>query len=156
MRSVQRAIDMIYKDLNTLVTPRQYLNLRDKLDQLAKYTTMDASRGQSLIRQIRRTLDGIAKKEIPGLKELDEVTHKYFNEIAELKDGWVYKESTRKGQVRNNFYSIIKNLTGHNRKVMLQRLEKYYPGIGEEIEAIHITEKLVRLYNKSPQMIKAL
>lgn len=156
MRSVQRAIDMIYKDINTLVTPRQYLNLRDKLDQLAKYTTMDASRGQSLIRQIRHTLDWVAKKQIPGLKELDDTTSKYFKEIAELKDWWVYKESTRKGQVRNNFYSIIKNLTGHNRKVMLQRLEKYYPGIGEEIEAIHIVEKLVRAYNKSPQMIKAL
>lgn len=39
---------------------------------------------------------------------------------------------------------------------MLQRLEKYYPGIAEEIEAIHLTAKLVKAYNKSPQIIKAM
>jgi ABC-type antimicrobial peptide transport system ATPase subunit len=57
MRSVQRAVNMIYKDIATLLTPRKYLNLRDKLNQLAKYATVDASRGQALIRQIRHTLD---------------------------------------------------------------------------------------------------
>jgi hypothetical protein len=39
---------------------------------------------------------------------------------------------------------------------MLQRLEKYYPGITEEIEAVHLTEKLVKAYNKSPQIIRAM
>jgi hypothetical protein len=39
---------------------------------------------------------------------------------------------------------------------MLDRLEKYYPGVGEEIEAIHIVNKVVKAYNKSPQMIKSL
>ena len=156
MRSVQRAIDMIYKDIATLVTPRQYLNLRDKLDQLAKYTTVDASRGQWLIRQIRHTLDWVAKKQIPGLKELDDTTSKYFKEIAELKDWWVYKGGDRKWEIRNNFYSIIKNLTWQNRHVMLQRLERYYPGVTEEIEAIHLTNKLIKAYNKSPQIVKSL
>lgn len=44
MRSVQRALDMISKALVTPITPREYLNLRDKLKQLASYTTVDASR----------------------------------------------------------------------------------------------------------------
>ena len=39
---------------------------------------------------------------------------------------------------------------------MLDRLEKYYPGVTDEIEAIHITEKLIKAYNKSPQIIKSL
>lgn len=39
---------------------------------------------------------------------------------------------------------------------MLERLKKYYPGIEEEIEAIHLTQKLLKAYNKSPQMVKAM
>lgn len=86
MRSVQRAVDMVRNTIINPLTPRDYLNLRAKLDQLAKYTTVDASRGQSLIRQIRHVVDGIAKKTIPGLKEIDDTTAKYFKEISELKD----------------------------------------------------------------------
>ena len=39
---------------------------------------------------------------------------------------------------------------------MLERMKKYYPSIEEEIEAIHIVNKLVKAYNKSPQIIKSL
>lgn len=86
MRSVQRAVDMVKNAVIAPMTPRDYLNLRAKLDQLAKYTTVDASRGQSLIRKIRHAVDNIAKKTIPGLKEIDDTTSKYFKEISELKD----------------------------------------------------------------------
>ena len=44
MRSVQRAVDMINRDIMSPLTPRKYLNLRKKLDQLASYATVDASR----------------------------------------------------------------------------------------------------------------
>lgn len=44
MRSVQRALNMIEKAITKPLTPREYLNLRDKLKQLASYATVDASR----------------------------------------------------------------------------------------------------------------
>lgn len=156
MRSVQRALDMIVQTISKPLTPREYLNLRTKLSELAKYSVVDASRGQSLIRQMRHAVDQVAKKEIPGLKDVDKITSQKLNEIKKLKDWWVYKGGDRKGEVRNNFYSIIKNLTGENRKVMMNNLKKYYPGIDEEIEAVHLTQKLLKAYNKSPDIVKWL
>ena len=156
MRSVQRALDMITQTISKPLTPREYLNLRAKLSELAKYSVVDASRWQSLIRQMRHAVDQVAKKEIPGLKDLDKITSTKLKEIKDLKEGWVYKGGDRKGEIRNNFYSIIKNLTGENRKVMMNKLKEYYPGIDEEIEAVHLTQKLLKAYNKSPDIIKWL
>jgi hypothetical protein len=103
---------------------------------------------------MRHAVDQVAKKEIPGLKDLDKITSTKLKEIKDLKEGWVYKGGDRKGEIRNNFYSIIKNLTGENRKVMMNKLKEYYPGIDEEIEAVHLTQKLLKAYNKSPDIIK--
>lgn len=86
MKSVQRALDMITRTITQPITPREYLNLRAKLSELANYAKVDASRGQSVIRQMRRAVDQVAKKEIPGLKELDKVSSTKINEIKELKD----------------------------------------------------------------------
>lgn len=44
MRSVQRAVNRMYKDLSKPITAREYLNMRDILKQLASYATVDASR----------------------------------------------------------------------------------------------------------------
>lgn len=68
----------------------------------------------------------------------------------------MYQIGEKKGQIKDNFFSIIKTLGTQNRQKMKARLEQLYPEIGARVEAINMLPKLAKAYQDSPAMMKAL
>ena len=139
------------------MTAKDYLNLRKQFDDLAKYESGTTSRGVKVIREMRNQMDKVAKKEIPGLAKIDELYSKQIKDLNEVKKGLVYMQGERKGELRDNFYSILRTLNTQNRQKMKARLENLiYPGIGARVEAIRMLPELAKAYQNSPQMLKAI
>lgn len=139
------------------MTAKDYLNLRKQFDDLAKYESWTTSRGVKVIREMRNQMDKVAKKEIPGLAKIDELYSKQIKDLNEVKKGLVYMQGERKGELRDNFYSILRTLNTQNRQKMKARLENLiYPGIGARVEAIRMLPELAKAYQNSPQMLKAI
>ena len=138
------------------MTARQYLNLRKQLSDLARYDSGTTSRGVKVIRELRNQVNQVARKEIPGLSKADDLYHRQTEELKKLRQGLVYQQGERKGQIRDNYYSILKNLGTQNRRQMAQRLENIYPDLSARVEAVNMLPKLAKAYQNSPQMMKNL
>lgn len=118
-----------------------YLNLRNAADELANWRT-DPSRtsfSERIFRELRREYDDVAKVQIKGLKELDTQYAPVKKELTELtkeylqfRDGqWVLKDAA---------VSKITNATNKGREQVLSRLEKYVPGITQQIQLVRALE----------------
>jgi len=102
-------------------------------------------------------MDKIAKKEIPALGKVDDLYSKQIKELNEVKKGLVYMQGERRGELRDNFFSILRTLNTQNRQKMKARLENtIFPGIGARIEAIRMLPELAKAYQNSPQMLKTI
>jgi len=156
MTIIQRAYDIVKRLSFEEQNANDFLNKKSQLKTfLNKYQNQQDKTVFKLLSQINHAIfveEG--HKLIPHLAEIDAIRSKNLNNINELKKGRVYKQGDEKGQLRNNFYSIVKNLTGENRKKMLQRMEEFYPWIAEEIEAIELAWKLLKRYKQAPEMAK--
>jgi methionine salvage enolase-phosphatase E1 len=129
MTILQRAYDIVKRLSLEEQNANDFLNKKSQLKTfLNKYQNQQDKTVFKLLSQINHAIfveEG--HKLIPHLAEIDAIRSKNLNNINELKKGRVYKQGDEKGQLRNNFYSIVKNLTGENRKKMLQRMEEFYP-----------------------------
>lgn len=97
-------------------------------------------------------MDEVAKSKISGLKEIDNLFSKQLNELKEIKDGLFYREKTRKGQLKDNFYSILKNILSENRANMRARLEEIMPDLESRAEAINMLPKLLKAYESTSKI----
>ncbi len=132
LTAINKAYDLI-SGRKTL-TSNQVLNLRQKLDDLAKFEKggFKVNKGEKIIRGIRRDVDEIAKREIKGLRGLDEKFAKDIKEVNRLKKEYLTKE----GGLKDTAISAIANATREGRQLKLSRLEKLSPKIKNRIQAL--------------------
>ena len=132
---------------------RTVLNLRRVADGLSKWdgTTTD---GLKVVRDIRRAVDEVAKEQVPWLKELDELYRARIDDYNEIREGLVYKQGSRKGEIRDNFNQIIKTIGGENRARMAERLSEIAPDLVERVDAINAVWKLMDSYINPPELKK--
>ncbi|MDO4714010.1 MAG: hypothetical protein Q4B28_05200 [bacterium] len=105
---------------------------------------------------MRKVIDEIAKEQIPGLREADAHYADMIDVLDEMQEGIVYKEVARKGQLKDNAVNILKNLNNPNRLPLANRLEKYYPGLKAQIEAITMLPEIVKVYTQKSKLSKWL
>lgn len=134
---------------------RTVLNLRRVADGLSKWdgTTTD---GLKVVRDIRRAVDEVAKEQVPWLKELDELYRARIDDYNEIREGLVYKQGSRKGEIRDNFNQIIKTIGGENRARMAERLSEIAPDLVERVDSIHSVEKIAKAYTSTPKIKEAI
>ena len=134
---------------------RTVLNLRKVADGLSKWdgTTTD---GLKVVRDIRRAVDEVAKEQVPWLKELDELYRARIDDYNEIREGLVYKQGSRKGEIRDNFNQIIKTIGGENRARMAERLSEIAPDLVERVDSIHSVEKIAKAYTSTPKIKEAI
>ena len=151
-------INRIYQDLKATseanwwnLSVEQTLKARSTASKYARYDKMDvntlSSDGANIMRDIRQSIDGQAKSQIPWLKELDSL---YVDKLHNLNDSLrdiVYKGGDVKWEYRSNLGSIISNLANPSRANLLARLEKVMPGIGKKIESIRNLSTLYKAMN---------
>ena len=141
------------------MTIKQIREFRQQLRSLIKYQS-DAPSTKYSKKVLREIVDGalnsVVHKEIPALAKVDEIYTKRLKELKEFKDGLVYQVGEKKGQIKDNFYSIISTLNTQNRQKMKARVEKLFPDLGARVEAIRMLPILAKTYQNSPQMMRAL
>lgn len=125
------------------------LNQRQRLDKLA-YPDWAPSAWTDIVKGMREIFDKNMKSSIPGLKDIDKLYSERINELNWIKDGLIYREWSRKGQIKDNFNQIINTLDWPNRARMLERLDSLRPGLWDEIRAVHMMGKLADAYFKTP------
>lgn len=125
------------------------LNQRQRLDKLA-YPDWAPSAWTDIVKGMREIFDKNMKLSIPGLKDIDKLYSERINELNWIKDGLIYREWSRKGQIKDNFNQIINTLDWPNRARMLERLDSLRPGLWDEIRAVHMMGKLADAYFKTP------
>lgn len=120
------------------LTPTEILNLRKRLSNLSGFAEGRTDASSKVAKEIRAVVDDIAKKEIPGLSELDA---KFSSEIQFLNKvkGVMFD---KKGQLKENAVSKIATLTGKGKEFMLERMEKVVPGITEDINILKAIEDI--------------
>ena len=156
MNPITTAWQLINKAPWWQMTVRDYLNLRSQLTDLAKFESGTTTKGTKVIKELRNQINKVAHKEIPGLEKVDWLYSKQTKELQELRKGLVYQQGSRKGETRDNFYSIIKNMNTANRGQMRKRLSNIFPDLEARAEAINMLPKLANAYQNSPQMMKTM
>jgi hypothetical protein len=113
------------------LTSNSVLNARGALDILADYGKDPSKSDVSnrIAKDIRSLYDGAAKAQIKGLDAVDKKYAPMKKEITKLRRDYLNED----GSLKDNALSKIHNLTTANRSIVLKRLEKLIPGIGEEI-----------------------
>ena len=101
-----------------------------------------------VLKGIREEANKLAHDQVPALKDLDSLFKKQVDLIDEVTEWIVYKDSKKKGVIKDNINQIIKNLDEPNRRVLKNRLEKILPWIEKEVEAINMMPKLIDKYYK--------
>lgn len=141
------------------MTIKEIREFRKQLRSLIKYHSDAPSTkfSKNILRQlIDGAYNGTVHKEIPELAKVDEIYSKEIDELTKFKDGLVYQQGEKKGQIKDNFYSIISTLNTQNRQKMKARIEKLFPDLGARVEAIRMLPILAKAYQSSPQMMRAL
>jgi len=126
-----------YGDLEEL-SANAFLNTRKALDQMAKWEQGKSDLPTSISKAIRKEYDKLGKKELAGLRKLDE---KFAPEKKVLKQ--IQKEYlTKDGELKDAALTKIANLTNKGREQALTRLEKIVPNIREDIHILRAIEDI--------------
>jgi hypothetical protein len=113
------------------LTSNSVLNARKALDILAQYekdpTKSDVS--NQFAHKMRELYDKAAKSQVKGLDALDKKYAPQINAYNKIRRDYLNPD----GSLKDNALTKIHNLTSANKSIVLARLEKLIPGIGEEI-----------------------
>lgn len=123
------------------LTPNAFLNLRSALDDLANWgrDPLRTKNSESIFRDLRTAYDDIGKAKIPKLKETDEAFAPVRKEIASLEKDFIeYKDG--RWALKDTAINKINNATNKGRDKVLDRLEKYVPGITQQIQLVKALE----------------
>jgi len=120
------------------LTPTEILNLRKRLSNLSGFAEGRTDASSKVAKEIRATIDQIAKKEIPGLAEVDA----RFSSERQFLDKVKGVMFDKKGNIKDNAISKIATLTGKGKEMMLERMEKVIPGITEDLNILKAIEDI--------------
>jgi ribosomal protein L2 len=90
------------------------------------------------VKTLRGKYDELGKTQLKGLAELDGKFAPIRQELGQLKRQFL----DPKGGHKDSAYSTLANLTNKGREQTLARLEKYVPGITEEINVLRAIEDI--------------
>lgn len=126
------------------------LDLRQKFDDKVNWTwkptelrnmsSVDKAT-ESLIKEMRSTIDARAKAWIDGLKALDEKYAPALEEMREIKRDWFDSN----GNLKDNARSKLRNLTKAWNEEKLSRLEKIAPWITQDLKALDVAQTIDRV-----------
>ena len=139
----QQTINRIYDFAQTYgktgkLSSKEFLNIRKALDNIIDWNSTDADVADSFVKAVRGNYDEIGKKQIKGLAEKDASFSEVAQDLKNLKRQLVGPG----GQMKDNASSVIANLTNKGNEKKLARLEKYVPGITEEIMVLKAVEDI--------------
>jgi len=146
MSKIQRAFDRINDHWDT-TSAKRALNLRQAIDDMAGWEKDATPKASYIIKSMRKAVDDIAKKEVPWLKEADDMFSKQITELKEIKKWLTDKE----WNALAGAYSKVKNANTLANTTFAEKLEKYYPWVKERIEAINSSVKLWKKFEISPR-----
>lgn len=134
---VQQAIDYI-SEYNDILSAKNGLSLRRKLDDLADWSTEATWEGKRLIRKLRGKVDEYLGSKIPWLKDLDA---KYAPEVSFLRKvkGGILNAD---GSIKDSAISYVANIVGKGKEMKLDRLEELLPWIGQKVRALKAFEEV--------------
>ena len=135
-------------DAGTILDLRQkfddIVNWTDKPTELRNMSSVDKAT-ESLIKEMRWTIDARAKAWIDGLAELDS---KYWPALEEMRQ--IKKDRfDSNGKIRDNARSKIRNLTKAGNEERLARLENLYPWITQDLKALDAALTVEKLTKNS-------
>lgn len=131
------------------------LNNRKNASEYAQYDQANTSNGRAVIKQMRASLDAVAKDKIKWLREIDQNYADKIESLNDLEEGMVYKGGDRKGQFKDNIDSIIKNITTDSNTALRERLQETMPDLAARMEAINMIPKLWTKYTNPSPIAKA-
>jgi len=120
----------------TELSAKEVLNLRSRLSTLSKFGEGKTDASKLIAKEIRSRVDAIAKKEIPGLADLDA---RFAPEIKRMKNikKIIFNSD---GTVKDSAISRIANLTGKGKEQLLVKIEQIIPGITKDVNILKAIE----------------
>lgn len=115
-----------------------FLNARTTLSEMAKYDATKTKLPQKVAKDLRIVYDNTGKKQLPGLKKLDNTYSSELKEIKQLKKDYLNKD----GSLKDSAINKVANLTGKGKDIVLGRLEKLIPNISEDIRILKAVEDI--------------
>lgn len=135
-------------DAGTILDLRQkfddIVNWTDKPTELRNMSSVDKAT-ESLIKEMRWTIDARAKAWIDGLADLDAKYAPALEEMRQIKKDWFDSN----GNIRDNARSKIRNLTKAGNEERLARLERLYPWITQDLKALDAALTVEKLTKNS-------
>jgi hypothetical protein len=120
------------------LTAKEVLNLRTRLSNLSKFGEGKTDASKLVAREIRKEIDNIAKKEIPGLADLDAKFAPERQLLSKIKKTIFNADGT----IKDNAVSKIATLTGKGKEKALERMEKIIPGLKEDLNILKSIEDI--------------
>ncbi len=136
----RRAIEDFISDFGdaTELTPKGILNARRAIDNMAAYDKNKSDLPKAIAMALRKEYDVIAKREVPGLKELDEKFAPEIEFIEKLRKDFIGPD----GNLKDAAINKIANSVGKGKDQLLERLEKLVPGIGQKAQILKALEDI--------------
>jgi len=120
------------------LTANGILNVRKALDNLVNWEQGKTGVVKNIEKEMRKMYDDVAKKEIPGLAELDA---KYAPEAQQIRM-WQKDFFNPDGTLKDAAINKIANSVGKGKDQLLARLEKLVPGIGQKAQVLKALEDI--------------
>lgn len=120
------------------LTANGILNVRKALDNMVGWEQGKTGIVKTIEKEMRKMYDGIAKKQIPKLAELDV---KYAPEARMIR-GWQKDFFNPDGSLKDAAINKIANIAGKGKDQQLARLEKLIPGIGQKAQILKALEDI--------------
>lgn len=120
------------------LSAKEILNLRTRLSNLAGFGEGKTDASKIIAKELRTKIDAIAKKEIPGLEDLDLKFAPERKLLSNIKKDFFDKD----GRLKDNALSKIANLTGKGKEKTLERMEKIIPGIKKDVNILKAIEDI--------------
>jgi hypothetical protein len=121
-----------------LHTPNTFLNARQASGKLANFAVGTTDVADKIGQELYSTLNKIGRPQIKGLAELDKKFSPLREQYKKIKKDYFDKS----GNLKDNAYSKLFNLTGKNKEKILARLEKVAPGITEDLNILKSIEDI--------------
>lgn len=121
------------------LSPNAILNAREALSNIAKFETGKSGTLINWAKSTRSNLNEIAHKQLPKLKEIDNIYSAESRILKQIKSDY-FKKGTN--EFKDNALSKIANLTREGRQPVLARLKEIVPDIEKQVNILRAVEDI--------------
>ncbi len=138
IKSIQDFFDVWGNE--TILTNAEFLNMRRDLSELAKFDKISGKTKESetIAKTLRFELNK-HREQITGLEKLDSQFAPQIELLNKIKKDII---NTQTGELKDNAFSKIANLTGRGKENVLNRLERIIPDIRENVNILKALEDI--------------